>query len=115
MTVMSPSRQQPALLLGPIKVLVLRYILDPLTEIRSLRAERDIAIASGQEMYATESLCLYVHMCQNTQASSFLCVWSVKLWDKILGASVWLNQSFEINLFFFFTVNSQIPQLVLAV
>lgn len=114
MTDTSPSRQQPDLLLGPIKVLVLRYFLDPLTEIRSLRAERDIAIASGQEMYATESLCLYVHMCQNTQASSFLCVRSVKLWGKILGASAWFNVLLK-SVFFFLTMNSQIPQLVLAV
>lgn len=103
MTDMCPSRQQPDLLLGPITVLVLRYILDPLTEIRSLRAERDIAIASGQETYAAETLCLYVHMSQNTQANRFLCVWSVKLCGKILGPSAWFNVLLKSTIFLLWT------------
>lgn len=44
---MSPCKQQPDLLLGLIAVPVLSYIMDPLTAIRTLRADRDIAMASG--------------------------------------------------------------------
>lgn len=44
---MFPSKQQPDLLLDLIAVLMLDCIIDPLTEMRTLKAGRGIATASG--------------------------------------------------------------------
>lgn len=44
---MSPCQQQLDFPLGLIAVLVLNHILDPLTEIGTVRAERGVAMASG--------------------------------------------------------------------
>lgn len=58
----SPCQQQLDLSLGLVAVLVLNHILDPLTEIRTVRAESSVAMALGKK-YLSLSHCLMLHVC----------------------------------------------------